>query len=75
LPRNQVPLKNEWLKSSSQIKFNPKPRRSYLKNAQTAKFCRLAPMAALAKRRALLVTPASCLTEGVLCDQDTAAGG
>ena len=57
-----------------------------LKNAQTGKYCRVAPLpsgyplntpvraaSTATGSRHLLQTPSSCATQGVICDQDTIA--
>jgi hypothetical protein len=45
------------------------PCRSYFKNAHTGKFCRLQPFPS----GLLSLSPASCATQGVICDLTTAA--
>ncbi len=40
---------------------------TYLRNLQTGKYCRLATLAGIT------VSPSTCSTQGVLCDQDTTA--
>ena len=41
---------------------------TYLKNEQTGKYCRLAPLTGIT------VSPSTCLTQGMLCDLDSPAG-